>query len=124
MTMEDRPHDDERKHEYGLLHLVEGIIKEHGNIVSLEPIDKFSIRINFLQKDDDKEWTEELGHILTGYQDAAILAGMAIKTMKEPGDDGLYGFVTLAFNPTFSIPHHMMNIYWLGNDPLKGINFS
>ena len=116
--------EEKRKHETALLEFVEARIKEHGVIASLEPIDRISIRVNFRQQDQEEDWRDELFDSLVPYRDIGILAGFIIKLAAEYVEGEKYGFVTLAFNPTFSLQYHLLNQYWLGNNPEQGINFS
>ena len=117
---------DDRKHERVIYETIKKEIEQHGEIISLEPIDQLSARINFIQNDEDDQWSEDLYDLVQKYKEAQIVAWASLKISQEYVKDTSfrYGYVAISFNPTFHAPTHIMNMYWLGSEHTQGFTFN
>ena len=90
------------EHEVNVIKLIGEYIKPYGTILSSEPVNKYALRINFIQKDADESWLQDLDEHLKRYRDAGILAAVSFKYAAEWTEDVRYGALTVMFNPVWS----------------------
>ena len=89
------------EHEVNIMKIISKYIKPYGTVLSSEPINDVTIRINFIQRDKDESWLQALDNHLKLYRDAGIIAGAQFKYAAEWTDDVRFGALILIFNPVW-----------------------